>query len=53
MSRCKASEIPRNEAYVKGIRHKAQGSKGKMSFRYPAALSPVPCATLIRRSDEG
>ena len=25
MSRCKASEIPRNEAYTNGTRYKAQG----------------------------
>jgi hypothetical protein len=25
MSKCKASEIPRNEAYAKGIRYKVQG----------------------------
>ncbi len=44
MSKRKASEIPRNEAYAKGIRHKAQGSKKEMIFALPCALSPVPCA---------
>jgi hypothetical protein len=32
MSRWKASEIPRKEAYVKGIRHKAKGTWIKKQF---------------------
>jgi hypothetical protein len=52
MSKCKASEIPRNEAYVKGIRHKAQGTKVKQ-FDIPCAIRPGPCAPFVRRSDEG
>ena len=53
MSRCKASEILRNEAYANGLRHKAQGSREEMIIYLPCAMSPVPCATLIRRNDEG
>ena len=38
MFRYKAREIPRNESYVKGIRHKAQGTRGKKQF----IISPEP-----------
>ena len=35
MSICKASEIPRNEAYVKGIWHKAEGTKETAVYDFP------------------
>ncbi len=51
MSKCKASEISRNEAYVKGIRRKAQGTKGKTSLEFP--LSPAPHLYAAVTRDEG
>jgi len=56
MSRCKAFEIPRNEAYAKGIRLKAQGLRHKgiiAVYNFPYALRPGPCALFIRHNDEG
>ena len=55
MSKCKASEIPRNEVYARGIRHMAQGSREQKFFRYPApsALRPAPHSYAAVTRDEG
>ena len=42
MFKSKASEIPRNEAYVSGIRYRAQGSRQEKFFF--VTLRPKPYA---------
>ncbi len=42
MSKCKAPEIPRNEAYARGIRYRAQGSRQEKFFF--VTLRPKPYA---------
>ncbi len=58
MSKCKAPEIPRNEAYARGIRYRAQGSRQEKFFFVtlrpaPYALRPAPYSYVAVTRDEG
>jgi hypothetical protein len=50
MHRCKASEIPRNEAWAKGSRHKAKGT-GPNNVT-PFSVSLAPCTLRHLRTSQ-